>query len=656
MPNTPIQLKEDVRSIMRKVPASVVVVTVAHVDPETNKSVPMGIAVSSFSTVTLDPPTVSFNIKQPSKTLSAIRDAGGSFRVHFLASHNEGVRIIEHFCKGNHPDAYEERLKNLQVRFPKADDGPETSAPLAPRIIGGGVSAELECALTHEFPVADHVILVAQIEHVRTRNIRAPTIAYVDGSYRRLGKEGLIQRHKSEQDPEQPTSGVRNESSENGLSESSLALSFQRGLGVAVDFKQEHEIAFDWPGIPGEEERSEFAERLRSYLKGLQGLRFVNQADIKRQLSLPLEEVAAQLGVDIVALIQECQERTSAAEVLPEFYWRLSASKMATLADRMHQLVKADKRFLEVPYHELLNYLNVMVGSTDVLPSDLLKDVRAAGLVPPSGLSASLSPVDMIDGNVLVMEQVEHQLRLRAQMLGRVSRRKVTLREMADKADVPTAVMFHFARTRMFTVDPDDLVDAHFDITGDVSPEEALVVIRRLSEYLILNNRFIRTFSGAHRHRLSEADTLCDINVDPLITGVSTSYIMSKIRSLQNNSVPIKRQVDEWLEPYFARSVRWDDFNSRITTFVQKLPLRATSWDNKDVLAAMGLSESTVIVTPDNEASKTIAESRVLNMLLAKALKNYYGHGTEEENKAIAKFLEDKYNFSVTGSRPNSQE
>lgn len=208
---------------MRKVPASVVVVTVAHVDPDTNKSVPMGIAVSSFSTVTLDPPTVSFNIKQPSKTLTAIRDAGGSFRVHFLASRQEGLQIIEHFCKGNHPDAYEERLKNLQVRFPKPSDGPETSAPLAPQIIGGGVSAEFECALTHEFPVADHVILVAQIQRVKTRNVRAPTIAYVDGSYRKLGEEGLIQQRKSEQDPEGPTSGVRNEASGNSLSDSFLA-------------------------------------------------------------------------------------------------------------------------------------------------------------------------------------------------------------------------------------------------------------------------------------------------------------------------------------------------------------------------------------------------------------------------------------------------
>jgi flavin reductase (DIM6/NTAB) family NADH-FMN oxidoreductase RutF len=637
--NGPTYLKEEVRSIMRKVPAAVVVVTVAHVDPETNKSVPMGIAVSSFSTVTLDPPTVSFNIKQPSKTLSAIRDARGSFRVHLPASDHEGLQIIEHFCKGNRPDAYEERLKNLNVRFYQADGGPKTAAP-APRIMGSGVSAELECVLTHELPVADHVILVAQIKNVRTRDVRAPTIAYVDGSYRRLEGKGLIQRHRSEQDPEQPAAVVRYGASERDLTGSSLP----------VNFQQEQEIAFDWPGIPGEEERGDFADRVRSYLKGLQGLRFVNQAMVKKRLSLQLEEVAAQLGVNLIALIQECQGRASAAQVLPEFYWRLSASNIATLADRMYQLVKADKRFLEVPYQDLLNYLDVMVGSTDVLPSDLLKTVRAEGLVPPFEPFASLSPADMIDGNVLFMEQAEHLLHHKARTLRRGPQRGQSLRDMADKAGVPTAVMFHFARTRIFTVDPVDLEDTHFEITGDVSPEEGLVVIRRLSEHMMLNYRARTTFE-THRHRLREADILRDIHVDPRITGINTSFVMAKIRHLSNNGAPIKRQIDEWLQQFFARTVGSDDLNTRITTFVQRFPLRATSWNNKDVLAAMGLSENTLIVTHDNESSKTIAESKVLNMLLAKALKDHYGNGTDEENKAVAKFLMDKYNFNVTGSK-----
>ncbi|KAF1928962.1 uncharacterized protein M421DRAFT_4784 [Didymella exigua CBS 183.55] len=189
------QLKEDVRSLMRMVPASVAVVTVSHVDPETEESVPMGIAVSSLNTVTLDPPTVSFNIKEPSRTLNAIRDAHGSFRVHFLASDSEGLQIIEHFCRGNHPDAYRERLKNLHVEFPPAQDGPNIIAASAPRLRSSGVRAAFECTLTHELPVADHVILVAHIKSIETGDVRIPTMAYANGSYQRLDKEGLIKRH-----------------------------------------------------------------------------------------------------------------------------------------------------------------------------------------------------------------------------------------------------------------------------------------------------------------------------------------------------------------------------------------------------------------------------------------------------------------------------
>lgn len=85
---------------MRRVPASVAVITVAHHDPETNKHVPMGIAVSSLSTVTLDPPTVSFNIKQPSQALNAIRAADGHLRVHFLAASKMGRKIVEGSAMG----------------------------------------------------------------------------------------------------------------------------------------------------------------------------------------------------------------------------------------------------------------------------------------------------------------------------------------------------------------------------------------------------------------------------------------------------------------------------------------------------------------------------------------------------------------------------
>jgi flavin reductase (DIM6/NTAB) family NADH-FMN oxidoreductase RutF len=158
----PAQLQDHVRHLMRKVPASVAVITVASHDPETNKHVPMGIAVSSLSTVTLDPPTVSFNIKQPSKALNAIRAANGRFRVHFLDGEGQSARVIEHFCTGNHPDAYKHRMSALQIHVPQLDENRAATASFAPQLQGNSIRAAAECTLTQELTVGDHVILRAK--------------------------------------------------------------------------------------------------------------------------------------------------------------------------------------------------------------------------------------------------------------------------------------------------------------------------------------------------------------------------------------------------------------------------------------------------------------------------------------------------------------
>lgn len=182
---------------------------------------------------------------------------------------------------------------------------------------------------------------------------------------------------------------------------------------------------------------------------------------------------------------------------------------MAKLVDRMKQLVKTDKGFLEVSYLDLLRYLDVSVGNTDVLPSDLLEPLRAEGLVPPFKPSASLLSTDSIDRsidrNVLVMEEVEHALREDAlRRWEHAPQSRPSLREIADKADVPIKDMVHFAHTcLMCDINP---YASHLDITGDVSSEEGLVVIRRIPWTHTSSTSFVKprksrrkNFSGAHR-------------------------------------------------------------------------------------------------------------------------------------------------------------
>lgn len=166
---------------MRKVPTSVAVITVAHYDHESKENVPMGVAVSSLSTVTLDPPTISFNIKHPSQTLDAIRAANGLFRVHFLASDEGGARIVELFCRGNHQDAYKTRQENTRIRVPlRRENGSPSESPM---LTGESIRAAMECKLTQELTVADHVILVAEINTLDNIDPQKPSILYIDGSY-----------------------------------------------------------------------------------------------------------------------------------------------------------------------------------------------------------------------------------------------------------------------------------------------------------------------------------------------------------------------------------------------------------------------------------------------------------------------------------------
>lgn len=181
-------LQEDVRSVMRNIPSSVAVITVTGYDAELKKMAPMGVAVSSLSTVSLNPPTISFNLKEPSKTLDAIRASGGSFRVHFPMANRAGANMVDLFSHGNHAQAYSMRKKELRFSSPDfrfSWGSRETSASQAPKILGDFVRAALECSVTQELSVADHVLLVAKIATVEDYRSGQQSVTYVNGSYMR---------------------------------------------------------------------------------------------------------------------------------------------------------------------------------------------------------------------------------------------------------------------------------------------------------------------------------------------------------------------------------------------------------------------------------------------------------------------------------------
>ena len=100
-------LSDQIRLLMRRVPYPVAIITStdphAH-DTDSNSNSHdafRGMTVSSFSTVTLHPePMISFNVRRPSETLSALLSSG-RFLVHLLSPGKATAALARDFSKGN---------------------------------------------------------------------------------------------------------------------------------------------------------------------------------------------------------------------------------------------------------------------------------------------------------------------------------------------------------------------------------------------------------------------------------------------------------------------------------------------------------------------------------------------------------------------------
>ncbi|KAI9043383.1 flavin reductase family protein [Aspergillus affinis] len=101
-PPTP-SLPDQVRLLMRRVPYPVAIIT--STDPSESNNPPRafrGMTVSSFNTVTLRPdPIISFNVRRPSETLTALQSSG-RFLVHLLAADQAPASLARDFSRGNH--------------------------------------------------------------------------------------------------------------------------------------------------------------------------------------------------------------------------------------------------------------------------------------------------------------------------------------------------------------------------------------------------------------------------------------------------------------------------------------------------------------------------------------------------------------------------
>ena len=149
------------RQCLGKFGTGVTVVTCADQDGN-----PCGITANSFSSVSLDPPLVLWNIAKVSNSLSAYMNAK-HFVINVLSADQAG--LSSHFAKSDH-------TLFRDIEYSLSADG----APLLP-----GTLASFECR-THEIhDCGDHYIIIGEV--LRFTSSEKDPLLFYGGSYRQLG-------------------------------------------------------------------------------------------------------------------------------------------------------------------------------------------------------------------------------------------------------------------------------------------------------------------------------------------------------------------------------------------------------------------------------------------------------------------------------------
>ena len=130
---------DDLRALMRRVPAPVAVVSV-DVDGER-----LGLTVGSVVSLSLDPPLLAVGVSRQAALHELLRRAE-TFGVSFLAADQE--RVAQHFARGVPPIGL---WTNVELR---EGEGPPLLA---------GAAAWAVCRRTEEHPGGDHTLFEGEV-------------------------------------------------------------------------------------------------------------------------------------------------------------------------------------------------------------------------------------------------------------------------------------------------------------------------------------------------------------------------------------------------------------------------------------------------------------------------------------------------------------
>lgn len=128
--------------------------------------VPIGMAASSFTSVSLSPPLVSVCIQKTSATWPVLRDRG-RLGLSVLAEHQD------------------RQCASLASKHGDRFAGSEWVSTSDAAVLIGGASLWLDCSLHVEVPAGDHLVVLLQVHRLRTDPTRAPLVFH-GSQFRRL--------------------------------------------------------------------------------------------------------------------------------------------------------------------------------------------------------------------------------------------------------------------------------------------------------------------------------------------------------------------------------------------------------------------------------------------------------------------------------------
>jgi 3-hydroxy-9,10-secoandrosta-1,3,5(10)-triene-9,17-dione monooxygenase reductase component len=155
------------RQVLGCFPTGVAVITSA------DESGPVGLAVGSFTSVSLDPPLVGFFPSKTSTSWPRIQRTG-QFVANILADHQEGISRTFAASGGD---------KFADIRWHAASNG----APVIE-----GVAAWIECDVDQIADAGDHLCVLGRVRHLAAETAaQSAPLVFFKGKYGRLSGEHI---------------------------------------------------------------------------------------------------------------------------------------------------------------------------------------------------------------------------------------------------------------------------------------------------------------------------------------------------------------------------------------------------------------------------------------------------------------------------------